>query len=319
MAAPKERESCPSAIGGQAVIEGVMMRAPGRVATAVRVAPDHIVVRCKDYVSLTRRFRILGLPILRGAVSLIESLVIGTSTLNWSAEVTQQCEEQNSPSALHRTLFSLLTVLIGLFFALGLFMYLPYLLTSLAGFGANQLVFHLVVGVIRVCLLLGYLRAIGIWGDVERLFQYHGAEHKAIYSWEEEQAVEVPVAETHSRFHPRCGTSFLLLVALSTVLVYALFDTAWVARFGEFHSVLHRLLVHLPVVPLVAGFAFEMLQLSNRLRSGAIVRTLIAPGLWLQRLTTREPFTEQVEVAVVAIRASLGLPMDGLKSRIEFL
>ena len=296
------------------------MRAPGRVATAVRVAPDHIVVHCRDYVSLTRRSRILGLPILRGAVSLIESLVIGTSTLNWSAEITQIKDEQaDTPSPLSRTLFSLLTVLIGLTFAMGLFMYLPYLLSSLAGFGDNQLSFHLVVGVIRVVLLLGYLWLIGIWSDVERLFRYHGAEHKAIYSWEEEQQVEVELAQTHSRFHPRCGTSFLLLVALSTVLLYALFDTAWVAHFGEFRSVLHRLLVHLPVVPLVAGFAFEVLQLSNRLRAGAIIRLLIAPGLWLQRLTTREPVKEQVEVAVVAIRASLGLPMEGLRSRIEFL
>jgi uncharacterized protein YqhQ len=175
------------------------------------------------------------------------------------------------------------------------------------------------VGSFRISLLLAYLWGISQWSDVRTLFAYHGAEHKSIYAWEETKRVTVDEAKLHTRFHPRCGTSFLLVVALSTVLVYAIFDTLWIRSFGQFHSVLHRLFVHLPVIPLVAGLSFEILQLSNRVRGHGLARLLIAPGLWFQRLTTKEPDSAQLEVAVVAIRASLQLPMDGIQSRIEFI
>jgi len=200
-------------------------------------------------------------------------------------------------------------------------MYLPYLASTLLGHGQNQnqVTFHLVVGVLRIGLLLAYLWAISQWSEVRTLFAYHGAEHKCIYAWEETGQVTVTEARLHTRFHPRCGTSFLLVVALSTVLVYAIFDTLWINAYGPFGSVLERLLVHLPVIPLVAGLAFEVLQLSNKARAHGLIGLLIAPGLWFQRLTTKEPDEGQLEVAVVAIRASLGLPMDGLVSRVEFV
>jgi uncharacterized protein YqhQ len=317
---PASGAARPVNIGGQAVIDGVMMRAPGCVATAVRTAPDRIIVLRREFHSLTRRFPILGWPILRGAVSLIESLIIGTRTLNWSAEVAQAGEHVDEERGWEHRLVMVISLLLAFGLGILLFMYLPYLASTLFGLAdKNQVGFHLLVGVFRVSLLIAYLWAISRWRDVQVLFAYHGAEHKSIYAWEERQEVGVALARDHSRFHPRCGTSFLLLVALATVLVYAVFDTWWIASFGDFHGVLHRLIVHLPIIPVVAGVAFELLQLSSRVRGGAVARLLIAPGLWFQRLTTREPDEEQLEVAVAAIRASLHLPVDDLPSRIEFV
>lgn len=310
----------PLNIGGQAVIDGVMMRAPGCVATAVRVAPDRILVLRKEFHSLTKRVAVLGWPILRGGVSLVESLIIGTRTLNWSAEVAQTGEHSDAEHGWAHRLVTVASMLLAFGVGILLFMYLPYLLSTLVGLAdKSQVGFHLVVGLIRVVLLVAYLYAISRWSDVQTLFAYHGAEHKSIYAWEETGDVSVSEARLHTRFHPRCGTSFLLIVALATVLVYAVFDTWWIARFGDFSSVLHRLLVHLPVVPIVAGVAFEVLQLSSRMRAAWLARMLIAPGLWFQRLTTREPNDEQLEVAVAAIRASLDLPVDDLPSRVEFV
>lgn len=322
-----DRAELPVNIGGQAVIDGVMMRAPGRVATAVRVAPDRIVVRREDYHSIARRYPFLRLPVLRGAVSLIESLIIGTRTLNWSAELSQYGTDAPLEKDLGHRVMSVLSLLLAFSVGILIFMYLPYLASTLLGQGegGSQILFHLVVGFIRISLLLAYLWGISRWHEVRVLFAYHGAEHKSIYAWEETLQVTVDEARKHTRFHPRCGTSFLLVVALATVLVYAVFDSVWIngwgsfKGFGEFDTVLHRLLVHLPIIPMVAGLSFELLQLSNRLRGAALARLLIAPGLWFQRLTTQEPDEDQLEVAVVAIRASLDLPMDGLRSQIDFL
>lgn len=323
-----DRAELPVNIGGQAVIDGVMMRAPGRVATAVRVAPERIVVHREDYHSLSHRFPWLRLPVLRGALSLVESLIIGTRTLNWSAELSQYGADAPLEKDWGHHVMSVLSLVLAFSVGIVLFMYLPYLASTFMGLGeggANQIFFHLVVGLIRISLLLAYLWGISRWNEVRVLFAYHGAEHKSIYAWEETRQVTVEEARLHTRFHPRCGTSFLLVVALATVLVYAVFDSIWVNGLGSFKgignldSVHHRLLVHLPIIPLVAGLAFEILQLSNRLRNAALARLLIAPGLWFQRLTTQEPDEAQLEVAVVAIRASLDLPMDGLRSHIEFI
>jgi len=296
-----------------------MMRAPGRVATAVRVAPDRILVRSEEFHSLAGRFPALKLPVVRGALSLVESLVLGTRTLNWSAEISQNGELPMEEPTWDQRLLAGVSLLLAMGVGVLLFMYLPYLASTLLGQDRNQVAFHLVGGVLRISLLLAYLWAISRWKDVRTLFAYHGAEHKCIYAWEETGQVSVAEARRHTRFHPRCGTSFLLVVAISTVLVYAIFDTLWISAFGAFDSVLERLLVHLPVIPLVAGLAFELLQLSNKARAHGLIRLLIAPGLWFQRLTTQEPDEGQLEVAVVAIRASLDLPMDGLESRVEFV
>ena len=318
-AASTDRDVMPVNIGGQAVIDGVMMRAPGRVATAVRIAPDHILVHSEEFHSLSRRWKVLRLPVLRGALSLFESLILGTRTLNWSAEISQNGPQPVAAHSMGQRLMTVLSLLMALGVGLLIFMYLPYMASTLLGQDHNQVYFHLLVGSFRISLLLAYLWGISQWSDVRTLFAYHGAEHKSIYAWEETKRVTVDEAKLHTRFHPRCGTSFLLVVALSTVLVYAIFDTLWIRSFGQFHSVLHRLFVHLPVIPLVAGLSFEILQLSNRVRGHGLARLLIAPGLWFQRLTTKEPDSAQLEVAVVAIRASLQLPMDGIQSRIEFI
>jgi uncharacterized protein YqhQ len=320
-----EAKACPQTdtavnIGGQAVIDGVMMRAPGHVATAVRLSDDHIVVQRVDYLALTKRYPILSLPVLRGAVSLFESLIIGTNTLNWSAEIAQEGESSEYTGTLVHRVLAALSIILAFGVGILLFMYLPYYAVTFFGFDQDsQLVFHLIVGSLRMGLLLGYLWVIAQWEDVGVLFAYHGAEHKAIFSWEVEGEVTVQKAATHTRFHPRCGTSFLLIVALSTVIVYAFFDSFWINYIGEFRTAFHRLLIHIPVIPIVAGFSFEALHLSSRHSKTGLAKLFITPGLWFQRLTTREPDEKQIEVAVVAIRASLDLPMDGIQSRVEFL
>jgi uncharacterized protein YqhQ len=307
-------------IGGQAVIEGVMMRAPGCIATAVRVSDDKILVSRREYESYAKRYKILSIPVFRGAVSLIESLYLGTQTLNWSAEIAQNGEiAEDQGSGLTAKLFAAFSMLLAFALGMGLFMYLPYMISELmGGDDRSQVIFHLLVGLVRISILIGYLWAISQWDDVSRLFAYHGAEHKSIFAYEESGHLCVDNAKHYSRFHPRCGTSFLLIVAASTVLVYALFDTFWVGFYGDFRSVFHRLLVHLPIIPLVAGLSFEVLQFSNKLRNNWLGRLIVAPGMWFQRLTTREPGGAEIEVAIVAIRASLHQPVDDLKSCVEF-
>jgi uncharacterized protein YqhQ len=154
-------------------------------------------------------------------------------------------------------------------------------------------------------LLIAYLIVISFWKDVRRIFQYHGSEHKSIFAYEKRMGLEVPFAMEQTRFHPRCGTSFLLIVALSAIIFFAVIDTLIVAFFGQYPSAFARFLVHLPLIPLVAGLSYEVLKYSGKHTEQPLVKALIAPGLWLQRITTREPEPEMCEVALTALRAAL--------------
>jgi uncharacterized protein YqhQ len=295
----------PIQIGGQAVIEGVMMRAPGMIATAVRRPDGRIVVQTSPFTSLGERIKTLRLPLLRGALGLVEMMMIGLRTLNFSAEVAVATE----PEAVNGkgSSFRLgVTVAASLLIGVAVFFVGPILAaTVLFDVEQNPLAFNLAAGMVRVTLLLTYLGVISLSRDIRRLFEYHGAEHKAVFAFERGGDLSVREAARQSRFHPRCGTSFLLIVMLCAILLFSVLDALMIQWLGAL-NLITRLLTHLPLIPLVGGVSYEFIRLSARYSHTIPGKIVIAPGLWLQRITTREPDESQLEVALVALRQALG-------------
>lgn len=313
----------PMQVGGQAVLEGVMMRAPGMVATAVRRSNGEIVLKKEPHVSLGEKYPVFKLPLLRGAVGLIEMMVIGMRTLNFSAEVAVQDAEmsgkhngngqqsgnasrKNGSGSTSESIKLGLTVTVSLAAGIALFFITPLLVATLFfNVGQEPFLFNLIAGGIRVGLLLVYLLAISMLKDIRRLFQYHGAEHKAVFAFERGEGLSVVAAARQSRFHPRCGTSFLLIVMITAIVLFSLFDAMLIGWLGQL-TLLTRLLTHLPLIPLVGGLSYEFIKASAKRSETFIGRIVVGPGLWLQKITTKEPDDSQLEVALVALRCALG-------------
>ncbi|MFW9603367.1 MAG: DUF1385 domain-containing protein [Trichlorobacter sp.] len=283
-------------IGGQAVLEGVMMRAPRAMAIAVRKPDGSIVVHRESVPPLSERFPIVKLPIIRGAVALVTSLIIGIRALNFSAN--QAIEEEGEEKELSSwALAGTMAVSFGA--GIALFFFLPLYLTKLMIplIGDNGLVFNLVDGVLRMLVFLLYIIGISRMKDIQRVFQYHGAEHKTIYAFEKGDPLTIEQVRQNSRLHPRCGTSFLLIVMLVSVLVFTLIPKAW-----PFAA---KALSRVVLLPLIAGISYEFLKWSACNERHPLVRLLVAPGLALQRLTTREPDDDQLEVAIRSVCEAL--------------
>lgn len=298
-------------VGGQAVIEGVMMRAAGKIVTAVRTPDRGIVVREEAHIPWSQRWRLLRVPVLRGSVSFFEMLIVGMRTLNFSAEMAGGEEGAPAPTTggvWQERLGMALTLVLSLGAGLGLFFFLPLFVAQHLGMTPDALAFNAVAGSMRLSLLLVYLWVISQWQDIRRVFEYHGAEHKSIFALESGAELTVENARRCSRLHPRCGTSFLLIVTLLAVVVFALVDGAFPIVFGHPQSLLERFATHLAVLPLISGLGFELLKFSGRKRHHPLVQLMSAPGMWLQRITTREPDDAQLEVALVALRHALGQP-----------
>lgn len=287
------------AFGGQALIEGVMMRGPSRMATAVRSPEGKIVVESRDYVSLVDRKPALKKPVLRGAIAFFEMMVIGIKALQHSAEVASGNHGTKQQGLSNWALA--LTMVVGLGFGVLLFVYVPLQSSQWIGLAPSAFWFNLAAGGVRVVLLVGYMSLMLLSKDLRRVFEYHGAEHKSIWALENGAELSVAGARSQSRLHPRCGTSFLLIVSLSAVFLYAVSDSVVQLLLGHPPGVLLRFATHFSLLPLVAGGSFELLKLSGRHRNRAWVQLLIAPGLWLQRITTREPSDDQLEVALAAL------------------
>jgi uncharacterized protein YqhQ len=293
-------------VGGQAVIEGVMMRSPERVSVACRRADGSIIVRLQDYKPAGKKIKILGLPILRGAVVLIESLILGVQALTFSGDVAMLDERRKQNGELtdekpgERTtmqkLWMGITVAFAFAIGIGLFFYVPLLLTEWLG-ARTGFWFNLVDGVIRLAFFLVYLMLIGRMKEIHRVFEYHGAEHKSIFNFEVGEELTPDNAQRHTRFHPRCGTSFLLIVMIVSILVFMFL--------GRPENVAERL-IRIAYVPLIGGISYELIRLSDKGYRYSFWRIFISPGLWLQRLTTEEPDKSQLEVAIVALKAALG-------------
>ncbi|QOX78173.1 DUF1385 domain-containing protein [Trichlorobacter lovleyi] len=290
-------------IGGQAILEGVMMRAPRAMAIAVRRPSGEIVVKREQMPPLSERYPIVKLPILRGAVALFTSLVLGIKALNFSANeaIEEETDEESGETKKEElTSWALAgTMAVAFGFGIALFFFLPLYLTKLLVpvIGDHNVVFNLVDGVIRVVIFLVYIWSIARMNDIQRVFQYHGAEHKTIFAFEAGAELTVERVKTFSRLHPRCGTSFLLIVMLVSIAVFSLIPKAW--------PFVYKALSRVVLLPLIAGISYEFLKWSAKNDQHPLVKLVITPGLALQRLTTREPDDDQIEVAIRSVKEAL--------------
>src|SRR6266581_2491612 len=287
-----------SMVGGQAVLEGVMMRGPGNWAVAVRTPSGEIAQVSRSIDSQMARHRVLRLPIIRGVMALGESLAIGFRALAISANYAAQEEgDEGEPSTELSRGALIFAFAIAIGFAVMLFKVTPGLLTELLPIKGTGW-FVIVEGLIRVSIFVAYLSLISLLPDLRRVFQYHAAEHKAINAYEAGEALEPEVVQRFSLIHPRCGTAFMLWV-----MVLAVFGFAFFGRPVWYWLVAERILL----LPLIAGLAYELIRFAGKHQGNRVLMTLLAPGLWLQRLTTREPTLDQLEVSIRALREVLHL------------
>lgn len=277
-------------IGGQAVIEGVMMRGPELTATAVRTPEGKIEISSRPVNSISDRYPILKKPLLRGCVSLIESLVIGIRSLGYSAQMAGEEEEQLSDRELAGT------IIFAFVLAAILFIAIPTGAAKLFHSITEDPVFlNLMEGLLRLFIFIAYIVGISRMKDIQRVFQYHGAEHKTIACFEAGEALTVENAMKHTRFHKRCGTSFLLIVMLVSIFIFA---------FLGWPSLIERIVSRIVLLPVVAGISYEIIRFSAN-SDNCLLGWAVKPGLWLQRLTTREPEPDMLEVAIESAKAVL--------------
>lgn len=297
-------------VGGQAVIEGVMMRSPTTIATAVRLPDGTIELNSKPFIPLVKRYKMLDIPVLRGAINFFEMLSVGLETLNWSADIQMQYEDRqngtdSSSSGFWNAVMLWGTMALSLVLVVLLFFTLPIWVATLLGLSKGAALFNLTAGAVRLLLFLVYLLAIARMPDINRVFRYHGAEHMSIFAFEADRSLDVASARAQSRFHPRCGTSFLLIVALFSICFFGVADSLFPLIFGHMQSFGERLATHILLMPVVAGLSFELLKLSGKFRNNGIVKALIMPGLWLQKITTQPPDDDMLEVAICALNAAI--------------
>ena len=285
-------------IGGQAVLEGVMMRGVSTWSVACRNPEGEIEVTSEPIVSWAKRSRFFRIPVIRGVVALAESLKIGFRALSISANAQLEDDEDGEPEEIGGWMWGL-TIAFSLALAVGLFFVIPVGATSLI---KDQLgsafLFWLVEGILRTAIFIGYIWAISRLSDLRRVFEYHGAEHKTISCFESGDELVPAKAKLYSRLHPRCGTSFLLIVMVLAIFVFAPIGLpAW------YWLVLSRILG----IPLIAGLSYEVIKWAGKHRNKRWVRAVMWPGLMLQNLTTREPDEEELEVAIRALKAVLAV------------
>ena len=286
----KEKKEPSLAFGGQAVMEGVMMRSKDHMVMCVRQPNNEIVTKTEELHSLSEKYSFLKLPFLRGILALFETLYSGIKGIYFSANAAFG-EDENEEEVL-----SPIEIAVVVAFSIGLsillFSVTPFFLTSLLNFGGGVL-FNIVEGIVRLSFLLAYLAAVSLVGDFKRIFQYHGAEHTAINAYESGVELNVENARKYSRFHARCGTSFLLIVTLISILFFSLMPSS---------TYLMRLAYRIVLIPVISAVSYELLKLSDKYRNSRIMRVLVAPGLALQHLTTRQPDDDMIEVAIKAVK-----------------
>ncbi len=318
-----------TSIGGQAVLEGVMMRSPNFIAVAVRRGDSKkIVIKHDPYSTVLRQYPILAKPILRGVATLVESMIQGMGALSFSAEIGSEGDEAKDAGKK----LSKVEIASSMVFAFGmgmlLFVALPHAITAgitsdrYLGISNNSPLFHLLDGAFKMAILLAYVWMISQMNEIKRVFQYHGAEHKSIYAFEAGEELTVANACKHSTLHPRCGTSFLLFLVLISIVMFSILlpslglthfsETAWKNHLG---MIVAKMILMFPV----AGVAYEFIKACACRMDNAFFRAIISPGLLLQKLTTREPDDEQLEVALASLRQVLRLEkkMDSKLSGFE--
>ena len=275
------------AFGGQAVMEGIMIRSKDHLVICVRQPNEKIVTKTEELHSSSEKYRFLRVPFVRGILALVETLYSGMKGIYFSANAAFGEEEESLSSKEIAVVVAVAVCLSILIFSVT-----PFFLTSLLNLGGGVL-FNVAEGVVRLSFLLVYLAVISLFGDFKRIFQYHGAEHTAINAYEAGVELNVENTRKYSRFHSRCGTSFLLIVTLISILFFSLFPTSdyWV-----------RLSYRVILIPVISAVSYEVLRLSDRYKDSRIMKALVAPGLLLQRLTTRQPDDKMIEVAIKAVK-----------------
>ena len=280
-------------VGGQAVLEGVMMRSPSSWAVAVRKPDGAIAAVCKPITSPMAKRRIYRLPVVRGVIALGESLAIGFRALAISAQYAAQEEDEDGEVKTELSRGQLIFAFaISIGFAVMLFKVGPALITSRIGFKSTG-AFVVVEGLIRVGIFIAYLSLISLLPDLKRVFQYHAAEHKAINAYEAGEELTPERVQRFSLIHPRCGTAFLLWVMVIAIFVFAFFG-----RPPWYWLIATRILL----LPVIAGIAYELIRFAGKHQSNTYLMAMLAPGLWLQRLTTRQPTLDQIEVSIQALK-----------------
>jgi uncharacterized protein YqhQ len=307
-------------IGGQAVIEGVMMRGVRKTAMAVRKPDGSISMDIWENTSIKDKYPVLKIPVIRGVVGFVEMLIFGYKSLMASAEVAESAyeteqqavagdaggtpvetiaepqEKKKASKAVKATEIG--SMLLGLVVAVLLFSVAPAYLTQLTGRFVNYGAFKtLVEGLVRIAIFVLYLFVISRMKDIRRVYEYHGAEHKTIYCYEHGEELTAENARKYTRLHPRCGTSFLLIVLIVSILVFSLFQVTW-------SNILLRIVIKLALLPLIVGISYEIIKFAGR-HDNSVMRFVLAPGLWMQKLTTREPDDSQLEVAISSLKAVL--------------
>jgi uncharacterized protein YqhQ len=287
----------PKAVGGQAVIEGVMMKGADSIAIAVRKPDGEIALKKQELKS--NRKSISKIPILRGVFAFFDSMVLGVQSLMYSAEFYEDEDpkaKDKKPNALDKFMeanFIWISVLLSMTFTILLFILLPTVIVDFfERWVSNTISLNLIEGLVRISIFVAYITAISGMKDIKRVFEYHGAEHKTIFCYEHGQELTVENVKKHGRLHPRCGTSFLFIVMIVSILMFSMF---------EWSSLFYRIVVRLALLPVVAGISFELIKWAGRSQS-RIACIMSKPGMWLQKITTREPDDSQIEVAIEALK-----------------
>ncbi len=328
--------------GGQALIEGIMMNGPEGAAIAVRKTDGSIVVVPKENKHIRDKIPLFKIPILRGIVNYVESMILGYKSLMESAELSGQLELEDTEEEMSKldkwicdhfgpkmmAVISTVAMVLGVALAFGLFVYLPSFIIRLldqyllSEFLLNHALRPLFEGIIRIAIFIAYIAAVSKMKDIKRTFMYHGAEHKTIFCYEAGEELTVENVRKHSRFHPRCGTSFIFIILIISILISSLLSFV----LNQFPSLTiggtHILdvswawaLIKILILPLVAGVSYELLKYSGK-HDNKVIRILTAPGLWMQRLTTVEPDDSMIEVGIVALKAVVE-GMDSVKEYIK--
>jgi len=304
-------------VGGQAVIEGVMMRGPEALAMAVRRKDGSIELYKSAFTGITQRIKWMGLPFLRGFFSLIEMMRIGIKSLTLSAkrfeldlnaEAAAQGKEIKTKSATRQKLEDILSFAFAIVLAFVLFGLLPYQISDWLHLSRQNFYFNLLAGGIRISFFVLYVWLISLMPDVRRVFRYHGAEHKNVSAYEHDEELTVANIQRWTTIHPRCGTSFMFFVLLVAILIFSITDTLIsIYILGKPVPVLLRLGYHFLMLPLISGVSYEILKFSGKNINHPIVKILTVPGMALQRITTQPPDDEMVETALVAMKAALDM------------
>ncbi|MBQ9757709.1 MAG: DUF1385 domain-containing protein [Clostridia bacterium] len=305
----EKKKALKTSIGGQAVIEGVMMRGPHKIATAVRKSDGEIIIDEKP-IGKGRKNKILKLPIIRGCINFFDSMIVGIKALMFSAKFFEVDEDGNQieqkPGKFEKWLDEKLgsekateaviyvAVCLSLLLSVGLFILLPAVIVGfLKGLIENHILLTLAEGIVRIAIFILYISLVSRMEDIKRVFMYHGAEHKSIHCFESGEELTIENVRRHSRLHPRCGTSFLLIVMVISIVVFS---------FISWNNPLIRLLLRLALLPVVAGISYEIIKFAGR-HDNLLTRVISAPGKWFQYITTNEPDDSQIEVAIASLKA----------------